>query len=74
MSNTSAEEAEGSMVLCNRCKACVVLTKPKEKQPQAPTPRQPSKAAATPPKELSRGQHQKLFDRLGLQTQTDGPS
>nr|XP_028960006.1 uncharacterized protein LOC114825449 [Malus domestica] len=64
ISDTSAEDAEGPMVLCSRCKACVILTEPKEKLHQAPTPRQPSKAAATPSKKLGGGQRQKVFDRL----------
>ncbi|KAM2051130.1 hypothetical protein ACFX16_032782 [Malus domestica] len=65
ISNTNVKETEGSMVLCSSCKACIVLTEPKEKLPQVPTPRQSSKAAATPSKELSGGQCQKVFDRLG---------
>ncbi|KAM1048218.1 hypothetical protein EV2_028163 [Malus domestica] len=64
MSDSSAEKTNMSMVLYNNCKACVVLTEPKEKPPQTLTPRQPSKASATPPKEFGEGQRQKVFDRL----------
>ncbi|KAM1366653.1 hypothetical protein ACFX2I_000185 [Malus domestica] len=64
MSDSSTKETDGPMVLCSSCKACVILTKPKERPLQAPTSRQPSKAATTPRKELGGGQHQKVFDRL----------
>ncbi|KAM2165536.1 hypothetical protein ACFX1R_039673 [Malus domestica] len=52
MSNSSTEETNGPTVLCSNCKARVILIEPKEKPPQTPTPQQPSKVAATPPKEL----------------------
>ncbi|KAM2285688.1 hypothetical protein ACFX1S_038258 [Malus domestica] len=55
MSDSNAEEIDGPMVLCCNCKARVVLTKPTERAPQAPTPRQPSKTATTAPKDLGRG-------------------
>ncbi|KAM2867801.1 hypothetical protein COP2_023676 [Malus domestica] len=42
--------------------------------PMTPTPRQPSKAATTPPKELGGGQRQKVFDRLGPQEWTNDPT
>ncbi|KAM1986985.1 hypothetical protein ACFX15_034307 [Malus domestica] len=67
MSDSSIEETDGLMVLCSNCKARVILTEPKERPPQTPTPRQPSKPAVTPPKELGEGQCQKVFDRLGSQ-------
>ncbi|KAM2200937.1 hypothetical protein ACFX1R_000824 [Malus domestica] len=61
MSDSSAEETDGAIVLCSNCKARVVLTEPNERV----TPRQPSKAAATHLKALGGGQRQKVFDRLG---------
>ncbi|KAM0963509.1 hypothetical protein FF2_022363 [Malus domestica] len=64
MSDSSTKETNEPMVLCSNCKAHVVLTKPKEKPPQTLTPRQPSKAAVTPLKELGEGQRHKVFDRL----------
>ncbi|KAM1985130.1 hypothetical protein ACFX16_013324 [Malus domestica] len=73
MSNSSTEEAEGPMVLCSCCKAYVVLTKPKEKLPQALTSPQPSKAATTSPKKLGKCQSQKVFNKLSHYTQADGP-
>ncbi|KAM1496580.1 hypothetical protein ACFXTO_031165 [Malus domestica] len=47
ISDSSAEETDGLMVLCSNCRASVVLTEPKER----PTSRQPYKSAVTPPKE-----------------------
>ncbi|KAM1520284.1 hypothetical protein ACFX1Z_022996 [Malus domestica] len=67
MSDSSAEKTDWPMVLCNNYKACIVLTEQKERPPRTPTPRQPSKAAAIPPKELGGGQRQKVFDRLDPQ-------
>ncbi|KAM2485709.1 hypothetical protein ACFX1W_037861 [Malus domestica] len=57
MLDSSVEEVEGPMILCSRCKACVVLTEPKEKLPQVTASRQPSKAATTSLKKLGEGQH-----------------
>jgi len=54
----SFEETVEPMVLCDHCKTWVVLTKPEERIPQAPTSYQPSTAAVKPLKELGAGQHQ----------------
>ncbi|KAM2851334.1 hypothetical protein PS2_027474 [Malus domestica] len=70
MSNSCAKETDRPMVLCNNCRAWVVLTKLKER----PTPRQSSKFTATPSNELGGGQRQKVFHRLGPQEWTDGPT
>ncbi|KAM1926742.1 hypothetical protein ACFX13_033877 [Malus domestica] len=70
MSDSSAKGIDESMVLCSNCRACVVLTEPK----QRPTPRQLSKSVTTPPKELSEGQCQKVFDKFGPQEQIDVPT
>ncbi|KAM1076988.1 hypothetical protein ACFX19_024863 [Malus domestica] len=76
MSDSSVEESDGPIVLCSNCRARVVLTEPKEKlsQTQAPTSRQQSTATVAPPKKPSEGQRQKMFDKLGPQKQTDGPT
>ncbi|KAM2085481.1 hypothetical protein ACFX1R_023153 [Malus domestica] len=66
MIDFSTRESDGPIVLCNNYRARVVLTEPKEKPPQTQTltSRQSSTAVATPPKELSESQRQKVFDRL----------
>ncbi|KAB2632331.1 plasma membrane ATPase 1-like [Pyrus ussuriensis x Pyrus communis] len=55
MSDSSAEEADGLVILCSRCKVNVIFTEPKEK---------PSQVVDT-------GQRQRVFDRLGHQTRID---
>ncbi|KAM2695577.1 hypothetical protein EV1_040060 [Malus domestica] len=74
MLDSSAEETDGLMVLCSNCKTRIVLTEPNERPSQTSAPRQPSKAEVTHPNELGRGQRQKVFDRLGPQERTDGPT
>ncbi|KAM2291862.1 hypothetical protein ACFXTI_026679 [Malus domestica] len=74
MSDSNTEKTDGPMVLCGSCKACVILTEPKEKPPHTPVPWKPSKAATTSPKELGGGQCQKVFDRLSPKKRTDSPT
>ncbi|KAM2961650.1 hypothetical protein FF1_031202 [Malus domestica] len=50
MSDSSDEENGGPVVLCSNYKARVILTEPKEKLPQTPTPRQQSAISTTPSK------------------------
>ncbi|KAM2219043.1 hypothetical protein ACFX1S_018423 [Malus domestica] len=67
MSDSSAEDSDGPIVLCSNCRARVVLIEPKKKphQTQTPTSRQPSTTSATLLRKLSEGQRHKVFDRLG---------
>ncbi|KAM1485837.1 hypothetical protein ACFX2I_000098 [Malus domestica] len=70
MSDSSVEGIDGPLILCNNCRAGIVLIKQKER----PTPQQPSKSTTTQPKELDGGQHQKVFHRLGPQERTYFPT
>ncbi|KAM2805251.1 hypothetical protein COP1_046032 [Malus domestica] len=76
MSDSSEDGNSGLIVLCSNCKARVVLTDPKGKLSpmQMPTSQHQSVIAAKPSKEPSECQRQKVFNRLSLRKQTDGPT
>ncbi|KAM2948539.1 hypothetical protein FF1_035535 [Malus domestica] len=76
MSDSSEDGNGGSIVLCSNCKARVVLTEPKRKLPpmQMSTSQHQSTITTKPSKEPSEGQRQKIFYRLGLRKQIDGPT
>lgn len=68
MSDSNIEENEGPMVLCSRCQSTVIITKPKAPQLQAEATQSAPIAGVTSQTMLSVGQHQRVFDRLRLQT------
>ncbi|KAM1050315.1 hypothetical protein ACFX2A_032773 [Malus domestica] len=76
MSDSSEDENGGPIILCNNCKARVVLIEPKRKLPpmQMLTSQHQSTITAKPSKEPSEGKRQKVFDRLGPRKQTNGPT
>ncbi|KAM1686849.1 hypothetical protein FF1_034620 [Malus domestica] len=67
MTNYSTDEDSGTVVLCSKCKANV-NTEPKEKS-SPPIIEQPT--VATQQKVINAGQHQGVFDRLGLKVRVE---
>ncbi|KAM2245793.1 hypothetical protein ACFXTI_006693 [Malus domestica] len=76
MLDSREDENGGLIVLCSNCKARVVLTELKKKLPpmQIPTSQHKWMITVKPSKKPSKGQHQKVFDRLGPRKQKDGPT